>query len=61
MNHGIPAKDVTDRTQVLVVGQQDYRVVGESGLSNKQKKAMAKLDKGQEIEILSEAEFLQMF
>ena len=61
MNHGIAAKDVTDRTQVLVVGQQDYRVVGESGLSNKQKKAMAKLDKGQEIEILSEAEFLQMF
>lgn len=58
---GIPANDVTRRTQVLVVGQQDYREVGESGLSNKQKKAMDLLDKGQEIEILSEAEFLQMF
>lgn len=58
---GIPADRVTKRTQVLVVGQQDYRVVGERGLSNKQKKAMDSLDKGQEIEILSEAEFLQMF
>ena len=44
----------------LVIGQQDYRVVGESGLSNKQKKAMEFLNKGQDIEILSESEFLSM-
>lgn len=55
---GIPSDSVTSATEVLVVGQQDYRVVGDSGLSGKQKKAMQLLEKGQDIEILSEAEFL---
>ena len=55
---GIPTDSVTSKTNVLVVGQQDYRVVGESGLSGKQKKAMQLLEKGQDIEILSETEFL---
>lgn len=57
---GIPTNNVTAKTNVLVIGQQDYRVVGESGLSNKQKKAMELLNKGQDIEILSESEFLSM-
>lgn len=57
---GIPTNSVTKRTQVLIVGQQDYRVVGESGMSSKQRKAMDLRDKGQDIEILSEAEFLHM-
>lgn len=43
---------------ILVVGQQDYRVVGDFGMSNKQKKALKLLEKGQDIEILSEIEFL---
>ena len=43
---------------ILVVGQQDYRVVGDFGMSNKQKKARKLLEKGQGIEILSEIEFL---
>lgn len=55
---GIPSDSVTSATEVLVVGQQDYRVVGDSGLSGKQKKAMQLLEKGQDIEILNEAEFL---
>ena len=55
---GIPSDSVTKKTDVLVVGQQDYRVVGDSGMSNKQKKAVDLLAKGQDIEILSEAEFL---
>ena len=55
---GIPADSVTKKTEVLVVGQQDYRVVGDSGMSNKQKKALQLLEKGQDIEILSESEFL---
>ena len=55
---GIPSDSVTSATEVLVVGQQDYRVVGDSGLSGKQKKAMQLLEKGQDIEVLSEAEFL---
>ena len=55
---GIPSDSVTKKTEVLVVGQQDYRVVGDSGMSNKQKKAIQLLEKGQDIEILSETEFL---
>lgn len=55
---GIPTNDVTTKTDILVVGQQDYRVVGDSGMSNKQRKALKLLEKGQDIEILSEIEFL---
>ena len=55
---GIPTNDVTTKTDILVVGQQDYRVVGDSGMSTKQKKALKLLEKGQDIEILSEIEFL---
>lgn len=55
---GIPTDSVTKSTEVLVVGQQDYRVVGDDGLSGKQKKALKLLGEGQNIEILSEAEFL---
>lgn len=54
---GIPMDSVTKDTNVLVVGQQDYRVVGADGMSSKQKKAHALLEKGQDIEILSETEF----
>ena len=49
---------MTKQTDVLVVGQQDYRVVGEDGMSEKQEKALKLLAKGQDIEILSETEFL---
>lgn len=55
---GIPVNSVSAKTDVLVVGQQDYSRVGESGMSTKQRKAMQLLEKGQDIEILSEAEFL---
>ena len=57
---GTPTNNVTKKTQVLVVGQQDYCIVGESGLSGKQKKAIELFEKGQDIEIFSEIEFLQM-
>lgn len=56
---GIPMDSVTKETDVLVVGQQDYRVVGADGMSSKQKKALYLLEKGQKIEILSESEFLE--
>lgn len=56
---GIPMNSVTKETDVLVVGQQDYRVVGADGMSSKQKKALSLLEKGQDIEILSESEFLE--
>ena len=55
---GIPTNSVTSKTDVLVVGQQDYRVVGEDGMSSKQEKAYKMLQDGKDIEILSETEFL---
>jgi DNA polymerase-3 subunit epsilon len=56
---GTPEDGITQRTNFLVVGQQDFRIVGESGLSGKQKKALQLLQKGQEIEIMSELDFRQ--
>ncbi len=51
---------VTRTTNILVVGQQDYRIVGEEGMSKKQKKAMELIIKGQDLEIMSESEFLKI-
>lgn len=56
---GIPTDSVTATTDVLVVGQQDYRVVGDDGMSGKQEKAMKLLAQGKDIEILSEMEFIE--
>jgi DNA polymerase-3 subunit epsilon len=50
---------ITQSTDFLIVGQQDYRVVGESGMSSKQKKAFSLKEKGSAIEILSEKEFIE--
>ena len=58
---GIVGKSLNSRTAFLVIGQQDFKVVGESGRSGKQKKAEELSKKGQIIEILSEQEFLNYF
>lgn len=50
---------LTAKTDILVVGQQDARVVGEQGESKKQKAAQKLKDNGQNIEVLSEIDFLQ--
>lgn len=55
---GYSMTSVTKETDILVVGQQDYWVVGDSGMSSKQKKAMAMREKGMDIEIMSEVDFL---
>lgn len=57
---GTPVNSVSKNTNILVVGQQDYRFVGEDGLSGKQEKAIALKNAGVDIEIMSEAEFLSM-
>lgn len=57
---GIPEKGVTQHTNILVVGEQDWRVVGTDGLSNKMKKAQSLLEKGQDIEILTENDFIKL-
>lgn len=56
---GHPSNSVTKTTDFLIVGQQDYRVVGESGMSSKQRKAFDLKEKGVDIQILSEEEFLR--
>ncbi len=50
---------VTKDTDFLIVGQQDYRVVGEAGMSSKQVKAIDLINKGLPLEILSEENFLK--
>ena len=57
---GIPEKSVTKNTNILVVGEQDWRVVGKSGLSTKMKKAQSLLENGQNIEIMTEDDFIKM-
>jgi DNA polymerase-3 subunit epsilon len=56
---GTPENGITLKTNFLVVGQQDFGIVGKGGLSGKQKKAMEYLKKGCKIEIISEKDFLQ--
>jgi DNA polymerase-3 subunit epsilon len=56
---GIPIDSVRQNTDFLVVGQQDYRIVGDSGMSSKQRKAIEMVNKGSPIEILSEEDFLK--
>lgn len=54
---GIIGNSVTKDTDFLVVGQQDYRVVGDDGMSSKQEKAVKLIEKGSTLEILSEQTF----
>lgn len=56
---GIIGNSVTKDTDFLIVGQQDYRVVGDDGMSNKQEKAINLIQNGSELEILSEDDFLR--
>lgn len=56
---GINGKTMTSDTDFLIVGQQDYRVVGEDGMSNKQEKALTLAEKGSSLEILSESDYIK--
>lgn len=56
---GIIGNSVTKDTDFLIVGQQDYRLVGEDGMSNKQEKAIKLIEKGSALEVLSEDDFLK--
>jgi DNA polymerase-3 subunit epsilon len=59
MDVGGRTKDsVTKTTDFLVVGQQDFRVVGADGMSGKQEKAMRLIEQGAPLTILSEYDFL---
>jgi DNA polymerase-3 subunit epsilon len=55
---GVIGKSVNKSTDFLIVGQQDFRVVGDEGMSSKQKKAITLIDKGSGMEVISEDEFI---
>lgn len=57
---GMPSDSINKKTDYLVVGQQDYRIVGDDGMSGKQEKAVKWISEGCPITILSEAEFMEM-
>lgn len=52
-------KSVTLKTNILVVGLEDPRVVGPDGKSNKIKKAEQINSKTNNIEVIDEKEFIQ--
>jgi DNA polymerase-3 subunit epsilon len=57
---GQPLPGVTRQTDMLVVGTQDPRRLRPGTmLSGKQRKAQLLLDEGQDVEVISEADFLQ--
>jgi len=57
---GILKSGVTKSTNYVVVGLQDKTIVGSDGLSNKEEKALALIEDGYSIEIISEDEFLKL-
>lgn len=57
---GIISESVTKETDFLIVGQQDFRIVGDDGMSKKQEKAHELLLNGIPIEVISEADFLRI-
>lgn len=56
---GFPSDGVSRKTNILVVGQQDKRIVGDEGMSNKQKKAIELIKKGFKIDIMQESDFVK--
>lgn len=57
---GLAPERLTQDTDYLVVGVQDFRVVGEKGLSGKMKTAAKYKEKGLPIEVIDENDFIQM-
>jgi DNA polymerase-3 subunit epsilon len=56
---GIISPGVNKEIDYLIVGMQEYRYVGEEGMSTKQKKVLDLIKQGLDIEIMSEKEFLK--
>lgn len=51
---------VTTKTDFLVVGTQDKRIVGDDGLSSKEEKAYQLINEGYNIKIMKEEEFIRL-
>ncbi len=57
---GVGQNGVTKKTNLLIVGTQDNAVVGDDGLSGKEEKAYALIEKGADIRIIKEFELCQL-
>ena len=57
---GLVKSGVSGKTDYLVVGVQDQSIVGENGISTKEKKAYELIEKGKELKIIKEAEFMNL-
>lgn len=57
---GIIKSGVSSITNYLVVGKQDLSLVGDEGKSTKEKKAYDFIEKGKNIKIIRESEFLRL-
>ncbi|WP_445488812.1 exonuclease domain-containing protein [Niallia sp. 03133] len=57
---GIMKSGVSSKTNYLVVGRQDPKLVGANGISSKEKKAYELQQKGLDIQIVKEEEFLKL-
>ncbi|RIW32557.1 exonuclease [Bacillus salacetis] len=58
---GFVKSGVSRKTDFLVVGKQDKSVVGEEGLSSKEKKAYELIEQGIEIKVIGEEELKRLF
>lgn len=56
---GVNSNTITKETDYLIVGEQDFKIVGDDGMSNKQEKAQKLLNQGTHIEVISESDFLR--
>ncbi len=57
---GLVKSGVSGKTNYLVVGQQEKTLVGDGGLSTKEKKAYSLKEQGIDIKIIEETEFLSL-
>ncbi len=59
-NGGIVKNGVTKQTDILIIGKQDKNLVGENGVSSKEKKARDFITKGINIKIITETDLLKL-
>ncbi|HDZ5133453.1 TPA: hypothetical protein RTH42_000871 [Campylobacter jejuni] len=57
---GINQDSVTKKTNILILGDNDYRTITKGGVSNKLKRARELILKGQDLKIISENVFYDM-
>jgi len=57
---GVVKSGVSSKTDYVIVGIQDLKIVGADGMSSKERKAHELVDAGANIKIINEAEFLNL-